>query len=52
MKIIAGVLIGALLGALMGYFGKCTGGACPLTSTPLRGAFYGSLLGFLFGLIK
>lgn len=52
MRIIAGVLIGVLLGALMGYFGKCASGVCPLTSTPLRGAFYGAFLGFLFGLIK
>ena len=52
MRVFAGVLIGALLGTLMGYFGKCTSGTCPLTSTPLRGALYGAFLGFLFGFIK
>ncbi len=45
-----GIGIGAALGALMGYFGKCSTGACPLTSTPLRGMFYGMFLGLLFAL--
>ena len=52
MKVFAGIVVGAMLGALMGYFGKCTSGVCPLTSTPLRGAIYGAILGFLFGFIK
>ncbi|MCK5708739.1 MAG: hypothetical protein KAI43_13910 [Candidatus Aureabacteria bacterium] len=52
MKIFAGIFIGAMLGMLMGYFGKCASGACPLTSTPLRGAIYGAFLGFLFSFIK
>lgn len=25
--------IGSALGALLGYFGQCSSGACPLTST-------------------
>ena len=41
------VLGGAALGALMGYFGQCTSGTCPLTSTWWRGALYGSFLGVL-----
>ncbi|MDQ3116734.1 MAG: DUF6132 family protein [Verrucomicrobiota bacterium] len=27
------LLLGAALGALLGYFGQCTSGTCPLTST-------------------
>ena len=41
------VLGGAALGALMGYYGECTSGTCPLTSTWWRGALYGGLLGLL-----
>lgn len=42
------ILIGVALGAAMGYFGQCTSGACPLTSTWWRGALYGGTLGLLF----
>jgi Family of unknown function (DUF6132) len=42
------VLAGAALGAAMGYFGQCTSGTCPLTSTWWRGALYGGVLGLLF----
>lgn len=41
------VLGGATLGALLGYFGQCTSGTCPLTSTWWRGALYGGVLGLL-----
>jgi hypothetical protein len=37
----------AALGALLGYFGQCTSGTCPLTSTWWRGALYGAVLGLL-----
>lgn len=50
MKIVLGVILGALGGGLMGHFGKCSSGACPLTSTPIRGAWYGAFLGLMFGL--
>lgn len=43
------VLIGATLGAALGYFGQCTSGTCPLTSTWWRGALYGGFIGLLFG---
>ncbi len=46
--VILGVLVGALLGSALGYFGQCTSGTCPLTSTWWRGALYGAFLGFLF----
>jgi len=42
--IIAG---GAACGALPGYFGQCTSGTCPLTSTWWRGALYGGFLGLM-----
>ena len=44
------VLGGAVLGALLGYFGQCTSGTCPLTSTWWRGAIYGGVLGLLAAL--
>ena len=44
------VLGGAALGALMGYYGQCTSGTCPLTSTWWRGALYGGFLGLMFAL--
>src|SRR5687768_13592892 len=45
-----GLLLGAGLGAALGYFGQCTSGTCPLTSTWWRGAIYGAVLGILFTL--
>lgn len=44
------ILAGAVLGAALGYFGQCTSGTCPLTSTWWRGALYGGLLGFMAAL--
>lgn len=44
------VLGGAVLGALLGYFGQCTSGTCPLTSTWWRGALYGATMGLLLAL--
>lgn len=41
------VLAGAAIGAALGYFGQCTSGTCPLTSTWWRGALYGSVLGLV-----
>ncbi len=51
LKILFSVTIGSVLGALMGYYGKCSSGLCPLTSTPLRGAIYGAFLGFMFAIL-
>ena len=50
LRAVIPMLVGAALGALMGWFGQCSSGACPLTSTWWRGALYGGLLGFLFSL--
>jgi hypothetical protein len=41
------IVAGAALGAVMGYFGQCTSGTCPLTSTWWRGALYGGFLGLV-----
>ena len=45
------IAVAAGLGAAIGYFGQCTSGTCPLTSTWWRGALYGGFLGLcvLFG---
>jgi hypothetical protein len=48
--LLLGLLVGAGLGAGLGYFGQCTSGTCPLTSTWWRGAIYGAVLGILFSL--
>jgi hypothetical protein len=42
------IAIGAALGSLAGYFGQCSSGTCPLTSTWWRGAIYGGIMGLLF----
>jgi Zn-dependent protease len=50
IRIIIAVIIGAALGSALGYFGQCSSGTCPLTSTWWRGAIYGGVMGLLFGL--
>jgi thioredoxin 1 len=46
------LLAGSGLGAALGYYGKCSSGTCPLTSTWWRGAIYGAVLGGLFYFIS
>ena len=41
------IAAGAAVGAAFGYFGQCTSGTCPLTSTWWRGALYGGFLGLV-----
>jgi len=50
LRFVLTVGAGALLGGLMGYFGQCTSGTCPLTSTWWRGALYGGFIGLLLAL--
>ena len=47
IKAIIGLTAGIGLGAVMGYFGQCSSGTCPLTSTWWRGAIYGGVIGLL-----
>jgi hypothetical protein len=47
LRFVLTVLAGAALGAVLGYFGQCTSGTCPLTSTWWRGALYGGFLGLI-----
>ncbi len=51
LRSLAILIVSAGLGGAMGYFGQCTSGTCPLTSTWWRGALYGAFLGlcFVFG---
>jgi thioredoxin 1 len=51
-KLMISVLVGGGIGAALGYFGKCSSGTCPLTSTWWRGALYGAVLGCLFYFIS
>lgn len=44
------IAIGAVFGGLLGYFGQCSNGTCPLTSTWWRGALYGAVMGLLLSL--
>ncbi|OIR08132.1 hypothetical protein GALL_96320 [mine drainage metagenome] len=50
LRIIITVAIGAGLGALLGYFGQCSSGTCPLTSTWWRGALYGGFIALMLAL--
>jgi hypothetical protein len=50
LRLVLYVGVGATLGSLLGYFGQCTSGTCPLTSTWWRGALYGSVLGLIMAL--
>ncbi|WP_343224741.1 DUF6132 family protein [Pelagicoccus sp. SDUM812005] len=50
LRYLIAIGFGLLLGAVMGYFGQCSSGACPLTSTWWRGALYGGIIGLLYAL--
>ena len=50
LRLAAAVGAGAVLGGLLGWFGQCSSGTCPLTSTWWRGALYGAFLGLLLAL--
>jgi hypothetical protein len=50
VAVVIGAALGSALGSALGYFGQCSSGTCPLTSTWWRGAIYGGVLGLLFGL--
>lgn len=45
MKMMLGIVIGAAIGFGIGYLGKCTSGACPLTSNPIISTIIGAVIG-------
>jgi len=47
MRVLIGAALGALIGGVAGYFGKCSTGTCPLTSSPWSGAVFGALIGVM-----
>jgi hypothetical protein len=47
IRFAAPVFAGIAIGAAVGYFGQCTSGSCPLTSTWWRGALYGGMVGLV-----
>lgn len=50
LRALIGLGAGAAIGAVLGYFGQCSSGTCPLTSTWWRGAIYGAVMGLFFSL--
>lgn len=50
--LLASVVIGCLLGAALGYYGQCSSGTCPLTSTWWRGSLYGGVMGLIFYMLS
>ncbi len=48
MRYVLPIGLGLVLGAVMGYFGQCSSGTCPLTSTWWRGALYGGVIGLVY----
>ncbi len=52
LPLIVSVFVGSGIGAALGYFGQCSSGTCPLTSTWWRGALYGAAMGLLVGLVS
>lgn len=47
MKMLLGAVIGGAIGFGIGYFGKCTSGACPLTSNPIISTIIGAAMGLM-----
>ena len=41
------IIAGAAIGAAFGYFGRCSTGTCPFTSTWWGGAVFGAIFGML-----
>jgi uncharacterized membrane protein YedE/YeeE len=50
MKMLLGLVIGGVIGFGIGYLGKCTSGACPLTSNPIVSTIIGALIGLIIGM--
>ncbi len=50
LRAIIGLMAGGGLGPVMGYYGQCSSGTCPLTSTWWPGAIYGGVTGLLIAI--
>lgn len=50
---LAGSAAGAVIGYLYWYYIGCASGTCPITSSPLNSAIYGTIMGgLLFSMFK
>jgi hypothetical protein len=47
LRYIIGGVAGGAIGFAIGYFGKCTSGACPLTSNPVTSTIIGAAIGIM-----
>lgn len=47
MRILLGAAIGAAIGFAIGYFGRCSSGTCPLTSSPWTSLAIGTIMGIV-----
>jgi len=50
LKVVLGVVIGGGIGFVIGYFGKCSSGACPLTSNPYISTVIGIIIGLMIAI--
>lgn len=50
MKILMGIIVGGAIGFAVGHFGRCTTGACPLTSNPWISTIIGASLGLVLSM--
>jgi hypothetical protein len=49
-KPVLGAAVGGAIGLGIGLVGRCSTGACPLTSSPLIATLWGAALGLAIGL--
>lgn len=45
IRMLIGAIVGGAVGAGLWYLGRCTSGACPLTSNPVLTVTMGALVG-------
>lgn len=52
MRMLIGGIIGGVIGLGIWYLGKCTSGACPLTTTPVITVSMGIFIGIMLSAKK